>query len=385
MKYELMHKRLPTAVIELDEKRGFITKIHQITTPEHLPVGVSYKKETTDRYSFNEWWTNRSIPLYRPGLLKMLSSFEIADPLQLLIRCNGLSLSDQYWIRPEGIDLSWDKINYFDNPFSEDVGNFLLGLSNCKDGMDFSSPDCTTNGNLEKAWKIIDGKRYLIKGGYQHEPFNEVIASRVMEQLKIPHIPYKMTEIDGIPYCLCEDFVNSQTELIPAWMIIQTKKRRNETSSWQHFVDCCSELGISGTVEFLNKMIVLDCIIANEDRHYNNFGALRNAETLEWLGMAPIYDSGSSLGFDKDDWEILTGKFTFSKPFRKYHDEQLELVTDFSWIDFSHLSNISEIIHETMLPEIKTGKDFERRIEMIRGSVQTRINYLTNVAENSFG
>ena len=132
-------------------------------------------------------------------------------------------------------------------------------------------------------------------------------------------------------------------------------------------------------------MIVLDCIIANEDRHYNNFGALRNAETLEWLGMAPIYDSGSSLGFDKDDWEILTGKFTFSKPFRKYHDEQLELVTDFSWIDFSHLSNISEIIHETMLPEIKTGKDFERRIEMIRGSVQTRINYLTNVAENSFG
>lgn len=384
MKYELMHKRLPTAVIELDEKRGHITKIHEITTPEHLPVGVSYKKETTDRYSFNEWWTNRSIPLYRPGLLKMLSSFEIADPLQLLIRCNGLSLSDQYWIRPEGSDLSWEAVNYFDNPFSEDVGNFLFGINKYKDEIDFNTPDCTTNGNLEKRWKIIDGKRYLIKGGDLHEPYNEVIASKVMDRLDIPHISYTLTEFNGWTYSMCEDFVNSQTELIPAWMIIQTKKRRNETSAWQHFVDCCSELGITGTVEFLNKMIVLDFIIANEDRHYNNFGALRNAETLEWLGMAPIYDSGSSLGFDKDDWEVLTGRYTFSKPFRKFHDEQLELVTDFSWIDFGHLSNINEIIHQTMLPEIKTGKDSERRIEIITGSVQKRINYLTNVAENSF-
>lgn len=46
-------------------------------------------------------------------------------------------------------------------------------------------------------------------------------------------------------------------------------------------------------------MIVLDYIIANEDRHLNNFGAIRDANTLAWIGMAPIYDSGASLGFDK--------------------------------------------------------------------------------------
>ncbi len=34
-------------------------------------------------------------------------------------------------------------------------------------------------------------------------------------------------------------------------------------------------------------MIVLDYLIANEDRHLNNFGVIRNAETLEWLGFAP--------------------------------------------------------------------------------------------------
>jgi len=60
MKYELMHKKQPTAVIELDEKRGFITKIHQITTPEHLPVGVSLKKKPqTDTFSMNGGQTDR--------------------------------------------------------------------------------------------------------------------------------------------------------------------------------------------------------------------------------------------------------------------------------------------------------------------------------------
>ena len=52
-------------------------------------------------------------------------------------------------------------------------------------------------------------------------------------------------------------------------------------------------------------MIVLDYLIVNEDRHQNNFGVVRNAETLEYLGAAPIYDSGTSLWFDKPPawWE----------------------------------------------------------------------------------
>lgn len=31
------------------------------------------------------------------------------------------------------------------------------------------------------------------------------------------------------------------------------------------------------------------------DRHFNNFGVVRNADTLEWLGAAPIYDCGITM------------------------------------------------------------------------------------------
>lgn len=38
------------------------------------------------------------------------------------------------------------------------------------------SPDNATDGWLKKKWEIINGKRFLIKGGNQ-EPLNEVIAT----------------------------------------------------------------------------------------------------------------------------------------------------------------------------------------------------------------
>ena len=40
--------------------------------------------------------------------------------------------------------------------------------------MDFSSPDNTTDGNLKKRWKTMDGKRCLVKGGsdpFRQQPF----------------------------------------------------------------------------------------------------------------------------------------------------------------------------------------------------------------------
>jgi hypothetical protein len=85
---------------------------------------------------------------------------------------------------------------------------------------------------------------------------------------------------------VCEDFITKDTELIPAWRILKTQKKLNNVSVYQHFVNCCEELGIHDSVPFLDRMIVLDYIIANEDRHFNNFGMLREAEALNWIGFA---------------------------------------------------------------------------------------------------
>ena len=89
--------------------------------------------------------------------------------------------------------LTWEKVNFFDNDFSDDIGDVLLGTSRKTSDFDFLSPDNTSDGHLKKRWKIINGKRCLLKSGsepFRQQPFNEVIASKIMERLGINHVPY---------------------------------------------------------------------------------------------------------------------------------------------------------------------------------------------------
>ncbi len=374
-----MHKRIAVAELELDDATGFVQKVKTVYAEEHLPIGIQMKKGKVDRASLNEWWTDRSIPTSRSGIREALQTLDIANTKMLLIRCFGLSLSDQYWICPEGSGLTWDKVNFFENSFSDDIGDVLFGANKKANAFNFSSPDNTSDGNLKKRWKIIDGRRCLVKGGsnpFRQQPFNEVIATEIMKRLDIPHVPYTVMWDKGAPYCMCEDFVNKDTELVPAWRIIQIQKKENNISVYQHFLNCCEELGITGVVPFLDRMIVLDYIIANEDRHLNNFGALRSAETLEWIGMAPVYDSGSALGYDKLAAQIRSGRDIVCKPFKKHHEEQLKLVSSFEWIDFGKLSDVKEIIKEIMTTGDAVEYMDDARTKAIADSVDKRIRYL---------
>lgn len=382
MKCLLMHKRIAVASIELDDATGFIQKIGEIYAPEHLPIGISVKNGVADRTALNTWWTDRSIPASRSGIRETLETLEISNTKILLIRCYGLSLSDQYWIKPDGNDLSWDDINFFNHPFSDDIGDVLFGAPKKANVLDFSSPDNTSDGFLKKRWKIIDEKRCLIKGGsnpFRQQPFNEVIATKIMARLGIPHVPYTLIWNREAPYSVCEDFVNENTELIPAWRVMMTKKKDNSTSVYQHFVNCCEALGIKDVVPFLDRMITLDYIIANEDRHFNNFGVIRNAETLEWIGMAPIYDSGSSLGYDKLPGQMKSEKDVGCKPFKNHHIEQLHLVQSFDWLDLAKLDDIEDVIREILSQDTDGNYIDEYRINTVVNSVKRRIQSLERI------
>ena len=377
MNYTLMHKDIPVADLTLDEATGSIQRIDVLLHGVHLPVGVSVRHGVADRAALNDWWEDRSIPASRSGLREALETLGVASSKLLLTRCYGLSLSDHYWIKPAGSELTWHNVNFFENPFSEDVGDALFGAPSKKDHFDFSSPDNTSDGFLKKRWKILDGKRCLIKAGsppFLQQPFNEVIATKIADRLEICHIPYTVMWENGIPYSVCEDFVTPDTELIPAWRVMQIQKKDNQTSVYQHYRNCCEALGVHNVAHALDQMIVLDYLIANEDRHLNNFGLLRNPDTLEWLGPAPIYDSGSSLGYNRLTPQIRAGRNITCKPFKRSHQDQLRLVTSFDWLDLSKLHGIDRDIREVFTgAEEYVDRD---RVEAITASVNHRIQML---------
>ena len=363
----------------INDKSGYIEIVGTLVSAEHLPIGISCKNDIVNEEELNEWWSERCIPANREGFKQLFYSMNMNVRRNILTRCMGLSLSDQYWICPTSSGVRWEEVNFFQNAFSDDVGNILLGRGSSSGRVSLMSPDNTSDGWLKKKWAILDERRCLMKGGSgatQQEPYNEVLASSVMERLGIPHVTYTLTVQEDYPYSVCEDFITPETELIPAWYIMQTVKRPNHVSVYQHYMDCCEALGIPGVREAVDRMIVLDYLIVNEDRHQNNFGVVRNAETLEYLGAAPIYDSGTSLWFDKPTGMVGSGRVT-CKPFKDRHEEQIKLVSSFDWLDLSRLDSIEE---EWM--ELTKGSlflDEARRIAVAR-ALRWRIETLKEIS-----
>lgn len=382
MNYTLMHKNVAVIDFELDDATSSIKKLLSLHRPNHLPVGTLSVKGLVDRGALNSWWIDRSIPASRSGVREALDAMRVPNVQALLPRCFGLSLSDQYWVKPQGSGMRWEDINFFDNPFSEDIGDVLVGKAVGSAQIDFRSPDNTSDGFLRKRWKIIEGKRCLLKMGsapFMQQPFNEVIASIVARRLGIPHVPYSLLWDDGVPYSVCEDFITPDTELVSAWRVMQTAKKDNSTSLYRHYLNCCEALGVSGIAHAIDQMIVLDYLISNEDRHLNNFGLVRDANTLEWIGVAPIFDSGSSLGYDKLTSQLGNSAGVECKPFKRTHEEQVKLVTSFGWLDMDSLQGIEDEIHQVFA---QAGDYIDReRVEAIVAAFSRRKEQLGRLAE----
>lgn len=106
------------------------------------------------------------------------------------------------------------------------------------------------------------------------------------------------------------------------------------------------ENGVPEIRKALDQMIVLDYLLVNEDRHLNNFGVVRKAESLKYMCAAPIFDSGTSMWFDKPTAMIGDITKLVCKPFKNTHEEQIKLVSSFEWLAMEKLSGIEEEFRE---------------------------------------
>ena len=209
---------------------------------------------------------------------------------------------------------------------------------------------------------------------YYQEALCEVIASRIASRLGINHVEYSVVWENEEPFSLCEDFITRDTELISASHIMNAFKKPNNLSEYEYYIQCAEKLGVVNIRKEVEKMIVLDFIIANEDRHFNNFGLVRNAVTLEWIGAAPIFDCGTSLWYNTQESRIKPlAPSLQGKPFKKTHAEQIHLVKDFSWIDLSALDGFEEEA-DAIFAQSEYLSDARRNI--LVNAIRERINLI---------
>lgn len=369
-----------------DEEEHFIVNFER-NYPEnedYAPFGL-IKINAIDKVEFNKWWKNRQIPASRKGLKEVLHNSNVYDKdnFDLLdAKAYCLSLSDQYWVKGVEKEISWESINFFDNEFSEDIGKILFNGGKTALNLNLNTPDMTSNGNYEKRWKIIDGERYLLKAGskiYNQEPFNELIATKLYERLlnKDEYVEYSVIFDDDKAISKCKNFITKDTELVPAWKINEYYEFLDDEDKYTHYIRCLNNLGIKDAETLTDKMIVCDYIIANKDRHFNNFGVIRDVNTLKFIGVAPIFDNGCSLWYDEND--MYVGEFFLTKPFEEYEKTQLSLVKKLEWLDMSKLEDFPNEVKTILSMDKLLSKE---RINKIVDQIKLRIEFVKELKKS---
>lgn len=384
-KFTLMNKNKKVFDFEYNDEQHLIVGFERnySDNEKYAPFGL-IKNDSIDKNGFNKWWKNRQIPASRNGLKEVLNKSGIYDEdnFDLLdAKAYCLSLSDQYWVKKYNENILWEDINFFDNEFSEDIGKVLFNGGKTSLNLNLNTPDMTSNGNYEKRWKIINGDRYLIKAGgkmINQEPFNEVIATKLYERIlnDDEYVKYETTYDNGRAVSICKNFITPNTELIPAWKIDEYYEARKSENKYEHYIRCLNKLNIPNANLLVDKMLICDFILANKDRHFNNFGVIRNVETLEFERVAPIFDNGCSLWFDEND--MYVGEFFLTKPFEEYEKKQVSLVKNIGWLDISKLDGFAEEVKEILSSNKLLSNE---RIEKIIKQIKSRIEYVSKLKQ----
>ena len=172
-----------------------------------------------------------------------------------------------------------------------------------------------TAGSFLKAYSVLGGKKIYyklsnfdkIKGVIGHECVNEIIVDRLLEVLEISHLHYELIYADvkigskmhEVYLCASEDFKQRGESKLALDAYWEAEHIEDESP-----LEFCIR---NGWEEYIYKMLVVDFLILNRDRHGANIEVLRN-NRKKTIHLAPLFDHGLSLLFNCMD-DVSAAKY----------------------------------------------------------------------------
>ena len=292
--YELRLFDTPLLEFTLNELNlGLTAKIISINEEKKnlLPLDLECTNE-----GILAWLRHRVIPKNRTFVEEILKSLGLSygNTKDIIDVCKGLSLNDSFWVVPKDFAGSFAEYNLYHNNFSEILSLVAytgIGQSN---RAFTTSPELTTNGMLPKAWRRLeDGEIYLYKGGSSgaantgNEPYSEFYACQIADAMGIRAVGYDLDYWKGILASKCKIFTDIDTAFIPIGRLVKS-------GGLQACLNYYAEQG-DDFLDAVRSMLVFDAVIYNEDRHFGNFGILRDNSSGAVIAPAPLFDHGISL------------------------------------------------------------------------------------------
>jgi hypothetical protein len=147
------------------------------------------------------------------------------------------------------------------------------------------TPELTNVGSFEKCWKLHDGKWQMYKKANHEEMFSELFVYELGKALGMNMAVYERGE-----GCVKSfDFTDSASvNFEPASVFM------GDNEEYPDVIEKLRELCPVAIPDYI-RMIFLDTVCANPDRHTNNFGLLRDVRSGKLLGLAPNFDNNMAL------------------------------------------------------------------------------------------
>jgi len=254
----------------------------QIIDEVHLPL---FLKNFTDLES---WLETRAIDAHRANsrLLKKALRLAERDDINTVLHVNAATITDNYWIRPIGSNLSYSDVKFNNDYFSNlALRGSYTSFNRVATSKHTSTPELTNIGSFEKCWKLKDGSWWLYKTANHKELFSELFIYTLGIMLGMNMAEYKR----GEECIISRDFTNSASVNLE-----HANSFMGDNEKYEDVISKLQQLCPQAIPEYI-KMIFLDTIVANPDRHTSNFGLLRDVNSGELLGLAPIFDHNMAL------------------------------------------------------------------------------------------
>lgn len=139
---------------------------------------------------------------------------------------------------------------------------------------------------------------------YGGEGEAEALASTILTLSGYPkkkYVTYSQVLINGRPGCSCRNFLRKDDQFVTLYRLYMNYCGRDLSAAIQKMdYDDAIEYVLSFVLkqtgidlhEYLADTFILDELILNEDRHFNNLGLLFDGDAFR---TAPIFDNGKSL------------------------------------------------------------------------------------------
>ena len=244
------------------------------------------------------WIENRNYAKHKQHFKKWIAEWGIDNTEGFLNVTHALGINDTLWVKAKGSNHDWDSVNLYTNPFTDiaqktafETGLYGLQLSSTE----IISPEFTSDGTCPKCWKKEENGIFLYKAGFKGaancglEPYSEYISSMIAKEiLQEDSIPYDLVIFKDRLCSKCKLFTNEQYGYVPFYKLIDANRRY----TLNDVLKICSEMGYERECR---KMILIDSIVFNQDRHLGNFGFLVDNHTFRIVGFAPLFDYNLSM------------------------------------------------------------------------------------------